>query len=140
MKGRKRHILVDTLGLPLKVLVTEASISDRDGGKWLLTTLGNRFPRLKKVWVDGNYSGLDYAADIQQQTGIDLEVVEREQGQAGFKLLPRRWVVERTFSWFGNSRRLSKDYEYLVYNADAMIYAAMVHLMTRRLARSQATG
>jgi putative transposase len=125
------------MGLPMKVLVTEANVTDRDGANWLLTTLGTRFPRLKKVWVDGNYSGADYTANIKKQTGIELEVVEREQGQIGFKLLPRRWVVERTFSWFGNYRRLSKDYEYLVYNADAMIYAAMIHLMTRRLAHSQ---
>ncbi len=137
IKGHKRHILVDTMGNLLKVLVTEADVTDRDGAKWLLTTLGKRFPWLKKVWVDGNYSGADYLADIKKQTGIDMEVVERDPGQIGFKLLPRRWVVERTFSWFGNYRRLSKDYEYLVYNADAMIYAAMVHLMTRRLARSQ---
>jgi putative transposase len=125
------------MGLLMKVLVTEANVTDRDGANWLLTTLGRRFPRLKKVWVDGNYSGIDFAADIKNETGIDLEVVEREEGQVGFKLLPRRWVVERTFSWFGNYRRLSKDYEYLVYNADAMIYAAMVHLMARRLARSE---
>lgn len=136
MKGRKRHLLVDTLGLVLKVLVTEADVTDRDGGRWLLTSLNGRFPRLSKVWVDGNYSGMDYHQDIKEQTGIDLEVVERKPGQVGFKLLPHRWVVERTFGWWGNYRRLSKDYEYWVYNADAMIYAAMVHLMTRRLARS----
>ena len=139
MKGRKRHLLVDTLGLLLKVLVTEADVTDRDGGRWVLTSLGGRFPRLCKVWVDGNYSGVDYHQDIEHQTGIDLEVVERAPGQVGFKLLPRRWVVERTFGWLGNYRRLSKDYEYWVYNADAMIYAAMVHLMTRRLARSVVT-
>jgi putative transposase len=131
---------VDTGGLLVKVLVTEANVTDRDGTKWLLTTLGQRFPRLKKVWVDGNYSGADFAATIKKETGIDLEVVEREAEQVGFKLLPRRWVVERTFSWFGNYRRLSKDYEYWVYNADAMIYAAMVHLMTRRLASSGASS
>jgi putative transposase len=136
VKGRKRHILVDTLGLLLKVLVTEADVTDRDGGRWIVTSLGHRFPRLRKVWVDGNYSGIDYHQAIKNQTGIDLEVVEREPGQVGFKLLPHRWVVERTFSWMGNYRRMSKDYEYWVYNADAMIYAAMVHLMTRRLTRS----
>ena len=139
VKGRKRHLLVDTLGLVLRVLVTEADVTDRDGGRWLLTTLGGRFPRLNKVWVDGGYSGLEYAQDIHAQTGIVLDVVEREPGQVGFKVLPRRWVVERTFSWLGNYRRLSKDYEYWVYSADAMIYAAMVHLMTRRLARTGAT-
>ncbi len=121
------------------MLVSEANVTDRDGANWLLTTLGKRFPRLKKVWVDGNYSGADYTAGIKKETGIDLEVVEREEGQIGFKLLPRRWVVERTFSWFGNYRRLSKDCEYWVYNADAMIYASMVHLMTRRLAHSDAS-
>lgn len=74
--------------------------------------------------------------DIEAQTGIDLEVVERDPGQVGFKPVPYRWVVERTFSWLSNYRRLSKDFEYWVYNADAMIYSAMVHLMLRRLARS----
>jgi putative transposase len=136
VKGRKRHLLIDTLRLVLNVLVTEADVTDRDGGRWLLTSLNGRLPRLRRVWVDGSYSGVNYHQDIQAQTGIDLEVVEREPGQAGFKVLPRRWVVERTFSWFGNYRRLSKDYEYWIYDADAMLYAAMVHLMTRRLARS----
>ena len=131
---------MDTLGLLLKVLVTEANVTDRDGADWLLNGAPKRFPRLQKVWVDGNYSGSDYIAGIQKETGIELEVVQREEGQVGFKLLPRRWVVERTFSWFGNYRRLSKDYEFWVYNADAMIYAAMVHLMTRRLARSQVSS
>ena len=131
-------MLVDTLGLVLKVLVTEANIADRDGGRWLLTSLDpQRFPRLRKIWVDGSYSGTDYLADLKQETGVDVEVVERDPAYPHqFQVVPRRWVVERTFSWFGNYRRLSKDYEYLVYSADAMCYLAMIHLMTRRLARS----
>lgn len=137
MKGRKRHLLVDTLGLVLKVLVTEANITDREGGRWLLTSLDRQqLPRLTKIWVDGSYSGIDYLADLKQQTGLDVEVVERSPDHPHqFQVVPRRWVVERTFSWFGNYRRLSKDYEYLVYNADAMCYLAIIHLMTRRLAR-----
>ena len=134
MKGRKRHLLVDTLGLVLKVLVTEADVTDRAGARWLLTTLGGRFPRLTKVWVDGSYSGVDYQQDILDQTGIVLEVVEREPGQVGFKVLPRRWVVERTFAWLGRNRRLSKGYERLCETTEIWIYLAMTKLMLRRIA------
>jgi putative transposase len=127
---------VDTLGLLLKVMVTEANIGDREGALWLLTALGReRFGRLELVWVDGGFSGQEVAAQIEKDCGLKIEVVERPDGAKGFVLLPRRWVVERTFAWLGNYRRLSKDVEYSVYSSEAMIYAAMVHLMVRRLAR-----
>jgi putative transposase len=129
---------VDTLGLLLKVLVTEANIGEREGAKWLLTSLAERFPRLELVWLDGGFSGQELAACIEKECGIKLEVVKRSDEAKGFVLLPRRWVVERTFAWLGNYRRLSKDYEYSVYSSDAMIYAAMTHLMLRRLARKRA--
>ena len=126
---------MDTLGLLLKVLVTEANIGEREGAAWLLTCLGERFPRLQLVWVDGGFSGEEFAARIEKECGLKIEVVKRSDAAKGFVLLPRRWLVERTFAWLGNYRRLSKDYEYSLYSSDAMIYAAMIHLMVRRLAR-----
>ena len=129
---------MDTLGLLLKVLVTEANIGEREGADGLLTSLGDRFPRLELVWVDGGFSGEEFTARIEKACGVRIEVVKRSDKAKGFVLLPRRWVVERTFAWLGNYRRLSKDYEYSLYSADAMIYAAMIHLMLRRLARQRA--
>ena len=129
---------MDTLGLLLKVLVTEANIGEREGATWLLTSVSRRFPRLELVWVDGGFAGQVFEAHIQEACGVKIEVVNRPDGVKGFVLLPRRWVVERTFAWLGNYRRLSKDYEYSVYSSDAMIYAAMIHLMLRRLARIRA--
>jgi putative transposase len=123
------------LGLVLKVLVTEANIGEREGADWLLTSLGQRFPRLKLVWVDGGFSGEDFAARMAKECNLKIEVVKRSDDMKCFVLLPRRWVVERTFAWLGHYRRLSKDYEYSLYSSDAMIYAAMTHLMVKRLAR-----
>ena len=122
----------------LKVLVTEANIGDRDGADWLLSSLGERFGRLELVWVDGGFSGEAFAAHIAKECQLKIAVVKRSDDLKGFVLLPRRWVVERTFAWLGNYRRLSKDYEYSVYSSEAMIYAAMTHLMVRRLARKRA--
>jgi len=101
---------VDTLGLLLKVLVTEANIGEREGAEWLLTSLAGRFVRLQLVWVDGGFSGEEFAARIEKDCGLKIEVVKRSDKAKGFVLLPRRWVVERTFAWFGRYRRLSKDY------------------------------
>jgi len=129
---------VDTLGLLLKVLVVEANIGEREGGTWLLTSVSGCFPRLELVWVDGGFAGQEFEAHIQAECGIKIEVVNRPEGAKGFVLLQRRWLVERTFAWLGNYRRLSKDYEYSVYSSDAMIYVAMIHLMVRRLARKRA--
>ena len=122
----------------MKVLVTEANIPERDGAEWLLTALGECFPRLTLVWVDGGFSGKDFIERIQRKCQLTLEVVKRNDEAKGFVVLHRRWVVERTFAWLGNYRRLSKDYEYSLYSADAAIYAAMTHLMLRRLARLNA--
>ena len=124
----------------MKVLVTEANVGERDGAEWLLTALGERFPRLKLVWADGGFSGEDFIERIQDKCHLKVEIVKRSDDVKGFVLLPRRWVVERTFAWLGNYRRLSKDYEYWVYSSDAMIYAAMIHIMVRRLARKQVTA
>jgi putative transposase len=133
IKGRKRTILVDTLGLLLKVVVHEADVQDRDGAIWLLLAITGLFPRLVKIWVDGAYRG-SFVAWAKDVLNLDIEVVERDKQTKGFILLPRRWVVERTFAWLSNYRRLSKDYEYHLQSSEAMIYAAMTHLMVRRLA------
>ena len=119
----------------MKVLVTEGNIPERDGAQWLLTALGEHFPRLQLVWLDGGFSGKDFIERIQRKCHVTLEVVKRSDEAKGFIVLHRRWVVEPTFAWLGNYRRLSKDYEYSLYSPDAAIYAAMTHLMLPRLAR-----
>ncbi len=136
VKGRKRHLVVDTEGLLLKTFVSEAHCADGTVGSWLLPSLHARFPRLQKLWADGTYRGrfVERAAEL----GIDVEITTRLSERPGFQVVPRRWVSERTFAWLGHYRRLSKDYEYWGYTSDAMIYAAMVHIMVRRLARFQA--
>ncbi len=134
VKGRKRHLIVDTMGLVLKAFVTEANYQDREVASWLLPLLPKSFPRLTKLWADGGYTG-EWLEELPSDFPIQVEIVEREPGQRGFNLLPKRWVVERTFAWLSHFRRLSKDYEYWVKTADAMIYAAIVRLMLGRLAR-----
>jgi putative transposase len=128
--------VVDTLGLVLKAFVTEAHYYDGTVGTWLLPDLVQRFPRLKKLWADHTYTG--EFVEQARAIGIDIEITTRLSEQPGFQVIPWRWVVERTFGWLSHYRRLSKDYEYWVYTSDAMIYAAMVHIMVRRLARLQA--
>ncbi len=132
MNGRKRHIVVDTLGLLLAVVVHTASVQDRVGAKLVLARLAGRFGRLRLIWADGGYLGplIDWARDWG---GWVLEIVRRPDGATGFQVLPRRWVVERTFAWLGRYRRLSKDYEALPASSEAMIYLAMTSLMLRRL-------
>ena len=135
MKGRKRHIVVDTQGLLLAVAVHPADIQDRDGAKLVLQRLLGRFSRLELLWADGAYTGqlVEWAKRIG---GWRLEVVPRPVQQHTFQVLPRRWVVERTFAWLGRQRRLSKDYEALSETTEAWIYTTMTWLMLRRLARS----
>jgi len=125
--------VVDTLGLLLDVLVHAANVQDRDGAKPLLNRLRGRFPRLEVSWADGSYRGpLEEWTD--RVTGFILQIVRRDPDRKGFYVLPRRWVVERTFGWFGRYRRLSKDYEEVPQSSESMIYSAMIHLMVRRLA------
>jgi putative transposase len=129
--------MVDTLGLVLKAFVTEAHYSDSQVARWLLGGLGQRFPSLRKLWADNNYRGT-LVEWVAQHCPFALSIVERPPGIKGFQLVAHRWVSERTFAWLNTYRRLSKDYEYLMCNADATIYVAMIHLMTRRLARLDA--
>jgi len=134
VNGRKRHLLVDTIGLVLMVVVHAASIQDRDGAQLVLDKVRTTLPRLRLIWADGGYAG-QLVEWVKSVCHWVLEIVKRSDDQKGFVVLPRRWVVERTFAWLGKYRRLSKDYEGLTETSEAMIYAAMVNLMTRRLAR-----
>lgn len=127
-------MLVDTLGLILKVMVSEANVGEREGAAWLLLAIVGLFTRLQLIWVDGGYAGVDFAAWVKRWIGVRLEVVERDPDKRGFQKLPRRWVVERTLAWLNNARRLSKDYEFHLQSSEAMIYAAMIRIMLRRLA------
>ena len=138
VKGRKRHLLVDTLGYVLCVIVTAASVQDRDGAKKVLEAIKERLPRLKLIGADGGYRGklVDW---VKTNFGWLLEIVQRNDAVSGFQVLPRRWMVERTFSWLGKYRRLSKDYEQLPQTSEAFIYLAMSHIMTRRLAKFEAS-
>lgn len=135
MKGRKRHIVVDTLGLLLNCAVHPADIQDRDGAQLVLEDLANRFPRLRKVWADGGYAG-QLLEKVKDWGKWILEIVKRSDKAKGFELLPHRWIVERTFAWLGRYRRLSKDYEVFIETSETMIRLAMIRLMLGRLALS----
>lgn len=132
INGRKRHILVATLGLMIAVVVTVASRQDRDGAKLLLKGIKGRGKKIRKVWVDGGYRG-ELVNWVKFKCKIVLEVVLHSEEAKGFVLLPRRWVVERTFSWLNNSRRMSKDYERFCDTSETFIYIAMTRLILWRL-------
>jgi putative transposase len=155
VKGRKRHILVDTNGFLLKVLVHAADVSESEGGIGLLAGIGSDFPRLRHLWADGGYFKA-FVEWVKHELGWTVDIVKRphklygdyaqlvrdfigdqayaERYAPGFRLLPRRWVVERTFAWLGKRRRLSKDYELLPETSETWIYLSMARLMLRRLA------
>ena len=148
--GRKRHVLVDTLGLLLKVVVHPASLHDRQGAKLVLGALGTAFPRLQLIWADQGYAGA-LRQWTKEHIGVTLEVVypwwrhlkryfpdflDDFGYQPGFNVIPRRWVVERTISWLGRARRLSKDYERLPVSSEALIYLTSIRLLLVRLARN----
>jgi putative transposase len=161
VRGRKRHLLVDTEGLVLRVKVHSAKLPDQDGIKLLLKAARQCHPRLSHLWVDAGYQGRGKEW-VEQELGLSVEVVHRtpkptsekiariwaqewaKEGREidwqrllprrGFEVLPRRWVVERTFSWLSQNRRMSKDYERLCATGEAFVYAAMTRLMVRRLA------
>lgn len=133
MKGRKRHIVVDTLGLLLRCVVHPADVQDRDGAKLVLKELSKRFPRLRKIWADGGYAG-QLVEQVKDWGKWVLEIVKKAENSKGFQVLPHRWIVERTFAWLGRYRRLSKDYEAFVQTSETMIRLAMIRLMLGRLA------
>ncbi|MBZ0098928.1 MAG: IS5 family transposase [Taibaiella sp.] len=134
IKGRKRHILVDTLGNLLDVVVSAANISDREGAKGLLTKVERQIAiRLLKIWADKGYQG-DLEIWLHEQWNITLEIISAEPDQVGFAVQPRRWVVERTFAWLGKYRRLSKDYERDTLTSEGLIYLASIRTLLKRLA------
>jgi putative transposase len=136
INGMKRHLLVDTLGLVLTVVILTADVQDRDGARQLLAKIKGQYPRLQKIRADGGYAGalIDW---VKQMCGWVVEIVKRSDQAKGFQLLPHRWIVERTFGWFNRARRLSKDYERLSSSGEAMVYLAMITLMTKRLTNQQ---
>ena len=125
------------MGLILLVCVHPANLQDRDGARLLLAALRERFGWLRCIWADGGYAGalVQWVRALRPGRGTRLEIVRHHKSVHRFKLLPRRWVVERTFAWLGRSRRLSKDYEHTISSSESFIYIAMVRLMLRRLAR-----
>ena len=134
IKGRKRHILTDTIGLPVGMIVHPADIQDRDGAPTLLARVGSSFPWLRHIFADGGYAG-DKLLDALKNLGDwTIEIVKRSDVAKGFVLLPRRWVVERTLAWLNRNRRLAKDVEATIESAVTWLYIASVKLMSRRLA------
>ena len=137
MTGRKRHVLVDTLGFILLLHVTSAGVQDRDGTRQLLLAkLSKTFGWLRVIWADGGYSGklVNEVAAIIRHLRVKLEIVKRNDHQKGFRVLPKRWIVERTFGWLLQSRRLVRDYEVLPLHSESMIYLSMSKRMLGRIA------
>lgn len=136
INGRKRHIVVDTLGLMVGLVVHSAGIQDRDGAPDVLKTVLKRWPWLRHIFADGGYAGPKLKGRLEKLGKFTLEIVKRSDKAKGFELLPRRWVVERTFAWLGRCRRLAKDFEKCIASAEAWIYIANIRLLTRRIVRA----
>jgi len=132
VKGRKRHVVVDVLGLILAVMVTPASVQDRDGAVPVLREVHREHPTVSKVWVDGAYNG-QVIDDLRAETSIDIEMVKRSDDVKGFEVVPKRWIGERTNGWYGKFRLLSKEYERTIQSSRSDILHAMSMLMLRRL-------
>ncbi len=136
IRGRKRHLLVDSQGNLIDVVVHAADIQDRDGAKLVLKRLANSWTRVRLIWADGGYRGklLTWVRDLRQRHRITMCIVEKEPGRKGFAVLPRRWVVERTNAWLVACRRLAREYERCTKNTEAFIRLAMIRLLLRRQA------
>ena len=134
--GRKRHVLVDTQGNILALKVTTADVQDRDGAKLLLNVLTMAFGWLMLIWADGGYAGklIEHVAEIPRHRRVKLEIVRRSDDVKGFKVVPKRWIVERTFGWLIQSRRLIRDQEVKIEHSEAMIYLSMSKRMLARIA------
>jgi transposase len=138
INGRKRHIAVDAIGLLLTVLITAAGIQDRDAARPLLWNLRRAFPSVRLAWADGGYAG-KLVTWAKTALKLTLEIVRRPDDLHTFKVLPRRWVVERTLAWITCSRRTVRDYERLTEHHETIVYWAMIITMSRRLARQRQT-
>jgi len=135
IKGRKRHIITDTQGFLVGAVIHAADIQDRDGAPDVLASIRHRFPWLRHVFADGGYAGDKLRAALAKIGKWTLEIIKRSDTAKGFVLLPRRWVVERTFAWLNRNRRLAKDFERTIESATAWLFAASVQMLTRRIAR-----
>ncbi len=134
--GRKRHIVVDTLGLLVGLVIHAADIQDRDGAPAVLKSILKRWPWFRHFFAYGGYAGPKLRGALQKVGKFTLEIIKRSDSAKGFEVLPRRWVVERTFAWLGRCRRLAKDFERTIASAEAWVFTANIRLLTRRLARS----
>jgi transposase len=136
VKGRKRHVAVDTLGLPIKCRITPANVQDRDALATLLAEVSRKSPWVKLAFVDGGYAGDETARAAFEASRIRISVVRRtDRAVKGFIVLPKRWIVERTFGWLNRARRLAKDFETLIESAQAWLLLALTSLLVRRIAR-----
>lgn len=136
INGRKRHIVVDTLGLMVGLMVHSAGIQDRDGAPGVLKSILKRWPWLRHIFADGGYAGPKLKGRLEKVGKFTLEIVKRSDHAEGFEVTPRRWVVERTFAWLGRCRRLAKDFEKTIASSEAWIYIANIRFLTRRIARA----
>jgi len=135
VKGRKRHIITDTNGLLVGAVVHKADIQDRDGAPLVLSAIRQPFPWLRHVFADGGYAGPKLQTALDKIGNWTLEIVKRSDINKGFKILPRRWVVERTLAWLSRNRRLAKDFEHSIASSTAWLFIASIKLLTRRIAR-----
>jgi transposase len=138
IKGRKRHIVTDTLGLMVGAVVHSAGVQDRDGAPMVLRSIRKSWPWLRHVFADGGYAGPKLRCALKGEGDWHIEIIKRSDTARGFKVLPRRWVVERTFAWLGRCRRLAKDWEASIASAEAWLLIAHIRIMIRRLARFHA--
>src|SRR5712675_2154651 len=136
IKGRKRHIVTDTQGNLVGLVVHEAGIQDRDGAPCVLASIRSRYPWLRHILADGGYAGEKLPKALKRIGEWTVEIIERSDTAQGFEVLPRRWVVERTFAWLGRCRRLAKDFEATIASAVAWAFVAHIRTLTRRLARA----
>jgi transposase len=136
IKGRKRHIVTDTLGHLVGLVVHSADIQDRDGGSLALASIRSLYPWLRHIFADGGYAGAKLREALRRMGRWKIEIIKRSDAAKGFEVLPRRWVVERTFAWLGRCRRLAKDFEATIPSAVAWVFVAHIRNLTRKLARA----
>ena len=133
INGRKRHIVTDTQGLILSIFIHEANIQDREGAKDVLKLLKYKYPRLQKILADQGYTGDELANWVKEKCGWDLEVVKKLKGESSFQVLPKRWIVERTFGWVSFQGRLLRDYETLIEVEIGMVHIAMIKIISKKI-------